>query len=193
MRLQAWAGWIAVCALSVLGTAAPRGEGTGPSVRITSPLGRTGGTGTIRIVAQIQPSPGCVIGPVRFYVDGTLFKTDDDGPPYAVEWVDENPFERRELAVAVEDNLGNSGRDTVVLEAFEVLEVSEVASVLLEAGIYDRRGRFVSGLTSANLIVQEDGVDQAIDLVNHERVPATFAILIDSSQSMSRRFDFVKD
>jgi Ca-activated chloride channel homolog len=193
MRLQAWAGWIAALSLSVLGAATPRGEGTGPSVRITSPLGRTGGQGTIRIVAQIQPSPGCVIGPVRFYVDGSLFKTDDDGPPYAVEWVDENPFERRELSVAVEDNLGNPGRDTIVLEAFEVLEVSEVASVLLEAGIYDRKGRFVSGLTSANLTVQEDGVDQAIDLVNHERVPATFALLIDSSQSMSRRFDFVKD
>ena len=193
MRLQAWAGWVAALSLSVLGAATPRGEGTGPSVRITSPLGRTGGTGTIRIVAQIQPSPGCVIGPVRFYVDGTLFKTDDDGPPYAVEWVDENPFERRELAVAVEDNLGNPGRDAVVLEAFEVLEVSEVASVLLEAGIYDRKGRFVNGLTSTNLTVQEDGVDQAIDLVSHERVPATFALLIDSSQSMSRRFDFVKD
>src|SRR6185312_14268328 len=37
-----------------------------------------------------------------------------------------------------------------------------------------------------------DGVAQAIDLVSQERVPATFALLIDSSQSMARRFDFVK-
>ena len=82
---------------------------------------------------------------------------------------------------------------SVVLEAFEITEISEVASVLLEAGVYDRKGRFVSGLTSANFAVQEDGVAQAIDLVSHERVPATFALLIDSSQSMSRRFDFVKE
>ena len=107
-------------------------------VRITSPLGRTGGIGSVRIVAQIQPPQGGVLGPVRFYVDGALFKTDEDGPPYAVDWVDENPFERRELAVEVEDNFGNSGRDKVVLDAFEIIEVSEVASVLLEAGVYDR-------------------------------------------------------
>jgi Ca-activated chloride channel homolog len=194
MRLHAWVGWIAALSLCVLGNATtPRGEGAGPAVRITSPLGRTGASGAIRIVAQIQPAPGCVLGPVRFYVDGALFKTDDDGPPYAVEWVDENPFERRELAVAVEDNLGNAGRDAVVLEAFELTEVSDVASVLLEAGIYDRKGRFVSGLSAANLAVEEDGVGQTIDLVSHERVPATFALLIDSSQSMSRRFDFVKE
>ncbi len=80
---------------------------------------------------------------MRFYVDGTLFKTDDDGPPYAVEWMDENPFERRELAVEVEDSDGHKGRDKVVLEAFEITEISEVASVLLEAGVYDRKGRFV--------------------------------------------------
>jgi Ca-activated chloride channel family protein len=162
-------------------------------VRITSPLGRTGGVGSVRIVAQVQAPSGSVLGPVRFYIDNTLFKTDADGPPYAVEWFDENPFERRELAVEVEDNLGNKGRDKVVLEAFEIVEVSEVASVLLEAGVYDRKGHFVSGLKPTQFVVNEDGVPQAIDLVSHERVPATFALLIDSSQSMSRRFDFVKD
>ncbi len=162
-------------------------------MRITSPLGRTGGVGTVRIVAQIQAPQGTALGPVRFYVDGTLFKTDEDGPPYAVEWLDENPFERRELAVEVEDVNGNKGRDKVVLEAFELVEVSEVASVLLEAGVYDQTGRFVSGLSSAHFAVKEDGVAQAIDLVSHERVPATFALLIDSSQSMSRRFDFVRE
>jgi VWFA-related protein len=167
--------------------------GTNLPVRITSPLGRTGGVGSVRIVAQVQTPPGSVLAPVRFYVDNVLFKTDTDGPPYAVEWFDENPFERRELAVEVEDNQGNKGRDKVVLEAFEIVEVSEVASVLLEAGVYDRKGHFVSGLKPTQFVVSEDGVPQAIDLVNHERVPATFTLLIDSSQSMSRRFDFVKD
>ena len=50
-------------------------------------------------------------------------------------------------AVEVEDGEGHKGRDKVVLEAFEITEISEVASVLLEAGVYDRKGRFVSGLT----------------------------------------------
>ena len=174
-------------------TTASRGVSADLSIRITSPLGRTGGIGTVRIVAQIQQPPGATLNPVRFYVDGTLFKIDDDGPPYAVEWTDENPFERRELAVEVDDSDGRKGRDKVVLEAFEISEISEVASVLLEAGVYDRTGRFVSGLSATHFVVKEDGVPQAIDLATHERVPATFALLIDSSQSMSQRFDFVKD
>ena len=147
----------------------------------------------MRIVAQIRPAPGTVLGTVRFYVDGTLLNSDEDGPPYAVEWTDENPFERRELSVEVLDNVGNKGRDSVVLEPFDFVELSEVSSVLLEAGVYDRKGRFVSGLTAADFRVEEDGVGQSIDLINQERVPATFALLIDSSQSMSRHFDFVKE
>ena len=73
-------------------------------MRITSPLGRTGSSGSIRIVAQVQPrrTPR-TSDPVRFFVDGQLFRTDSDGPPYVVEWVDENPFERREIAVEVTD------------------------------------------------------------------------------------------
>jgi Ca-activated chloride channel homolog len=194
LRSSTWTTWSAALACGLGFVAASPEAGPGDlSVRITSPLGRTGGVGSVRIVAQIQPPVGCVLGPVRFYVDGALFKTDDDGPPYAVEWVDENPFEKRELAVEVEDNVGHKGRDSVVLEAFEVTEISEVASVLMEAGVYDRTGRFVSGLKAADFNVREDGVQQSIDLVSHERVPATFALLIDSSQSMSRRFDFVRE
>ncbi len=193
MHLRASTTWIVAMAAGVLLLAtSPRAGTTDLPVRITSPLGRTGGIGAVRIVAQIQCPSESVLSPVRFYVDGTLFKTDDDGPPYAVEWVDENPFERRELAVEVEDNLGHKGRDAIVLDAFEVTEISEVASVLLEAGVYDRTGRFVIGLAAKDFAVREDGVAQAIDLVSQERVPATFALLIDSSQSMARRFDFVK-
>jgi len=193
MRLGSWICSGAAFAAGVwLLAAAPRAADSELPVHITSPLGRTGGIGAVRIVAQIQTPSNAVLGPVRFYVDGTLFKTDDDGPPYAVEWVDENPFERRELAVEVEDNVGHKGRDAVVLDAFEVTEIAEVASVLLEAGVYDRTGRFVTGLKASDFEVREDDVAQTIDLVNQERVPATFALLIDSSQSMSRRFDFVK-
>src|SRR4030095_8816853 len=174
MRLRTWTGRLAALACVLLaGIESPRAGDADLQVRITSPLGRTGGVGSVRIVAQIQCPPGAVLGPVRFLVDGTLFKTDDDGPPYAVEWVDENPFERRELSVEVEDNVGHKGRDAVVLGAFEVTEISEVASALLEAGVYDKTGRFVSGLQPHHFRVKEDGVAQTIDLVSQERVPAT--------------------
>ena len=55
------------------------------SVRITSPLGRTGTPGTIRIVAQIRTEDDAPAGPVRFAIDGRLLATDNDGPPYVAE------------------------------------------------------------------------------------------------------------
>ena len=164
------------------------------SVRITSPLGRTGGVGTVRIVAQIQRPSDATLAPVRFYVDGALFKTDDDGPPYAVEWTDENPFERRELAVEVEDSDGRKGRDTRRARGVRDHRDLGGRERTARGGRLRPQGqlRERSELGRASPF-EEDGVAQAIDLVSHERVPATFALLIDSSQSMSRRFDFVKD
>jgi Ca-activated chloride channel homolog len=170
-----------------------RAASTSLAVRITSPLGRMGTSGKVRIVAQIQVPPGVTLGPVSFFVDGVLLGKDEDGPPYALEWFDENPYERREITIEVADSVGNVARDSVVLEPFEIVEVTGVSRVLLEAGVYDKQGHFVGGLSRSNFEVTEDGVAEEIDLVDQETLPATFALLIDSSQSMSRRIDFVRD
>jgi len=178
------AGAVSVCA------AAPA---TPTTVKITSPLGRMGTSGKVRIVAQIQTAPDTILKPIRFLVDNMLLGVDDDGPPYAVEWLDENPYERRVITVEAEDELGQIARDTIELKPFEIVEETGTSRVLLEASVYDKAGKFVSGLTRGNFTVTEDGVQQEIDLVNQETLPATFALLIDSSQSMSRRIDFVRD
>lgn len=163
------------------------------SIRITSPLGRTGSQGTVRIVAQIRARPEAVLSPVQFYVDSALLATDTDGPPYATEWIDENPFEPHEITVQVQDELGQIARDTVRLKAFEIIEVTQVSGVLLEASVQDQRRRFVSGLGASNFFLLENGVPQMLQIVTQEEVAATFALLIDSSQSMSRRIDFVRE
>ena len=170
----------------------PGGPSVGPLVRITSPLGRSGASGTIRIVAQITCPASLELGPVRFYVDGQLLQTDSDGAPYAVEWTDENPFERREISVTVADALGREVSDRVVLEPFDVVEEAQVTSVLVEASVQDKRGRFVKSLPPSAFSVLEDGVPQTLDQARYEPVGATFALLIDSSGSMSRRLDFVQ-
>jgi len=169
-----------------------RAETSGLSVRITSPLGRTGVPGAIRIVAHVEYSPGPPPGEVRFFVDQKLLGAVSAGPPYAVEWVDSNPFERTEIAVEAVDALGNAARDKVVLEPFEVNEAAEVTAVLLEASVQDAKGRFVKGLPPTAFTVTEDGVSQSLDLVRQEAVGATFALLVDQSTSMSRRMDFVQ-
>ncbi len=86
------------------------------TARITSPMGRTGEIATVRIVAQIRPIPETVLSGVQFFVDGKLLATVEGGPPYATEWVDENPFVPTEITVSVADNLGNTATDKVVLK-----------------------------------------------------------------------------
>jgi Ca-activated chloride channel homolog len=173
-------------------TAQSPAPGTGAlSVRITSPMGRTGTAAAVRIVAQVQYGDSTPPGQVRFFVDQQLLGAVQQ-PPYALEWVDENPFERREIAVEAVDSLGRAVTDRVVLDPFEVTEVADVASVLLEASVQDKRGRFVKDIDGSAFSVFEDGVKQSLDLVSQEAVGATFALLVDSSASMSRRMDFVQ-
>ena len=161
-------------------------------IRITSPLGRTGMEGPIRIVARVTPGSGS-LSPIQFYVDGTLVGVDKDGPPYAVEWADDNPFRRREIVAQVADSSGASARDTIALEPLVVTGESHVSSVVLEPSVRDERGRPVNDLTNEDFVVHEDGVPQVLDVVPSDIEPASYTLLIDSSQSMSRRIEFVRD
>ena len=64
-RLAALIAAIA-CVFALLGTRTPA-KGPQPlSVRITSPMGRLGVPGTVRIVAQIKADPEAVLSPVQF-------------------------------------------------------------------------------------------------------------------------------
>jgi VWFA-related protein len=161
------------------------------SLRLTSPLGRTGSAGIVRIVAQVRgAAPGA---PVRFYVDNVLLGEVTDGPPWAIEWADANPFAPCEIAAEVTDPSGATARDVVFLKPFEITESAEVSSVVLETSVQDRLGRFVTGIDPSGFTVMEDGVRQTLDVVRPETLPATYVLLVDSSQSMSRRMDFVRD
>ena len=148
--------------------------------------------GTVRIVAQIHSAPGVALEPVQFFVDGTLLSTVSDGPPYAAEWVDENPFDPREITVTVTDALGNTARDAVRLKPLEVYDESQVTSVLVDATVQDKSGRFVRDLTGQDFKIFEDGVPQALDMAMRDEVGATFALLVDSSQSMANQIDLVR-
>jgi Ca-activated chloride channel homolog len=174
--------------------AASKGDGKIlPTIQITSPLGRTGLPGRVRIVARLTTHTNGEVPPaVRFYVNGKLIATDDDGPPYVAEWEDENPFEPCTLAVEADDAVGNPIRDTVELTPLTVVETSDVTSVGVDAAVQDARGRYVGGLDTSKFILREDGEPQTIDMVTSEAPAATFTLLIDSSQSMSTNIRFVR-
>jgi hypothetical protein len=131
---------------------------------------------------------------VQFFVDGVLVGEDRDGPPYAVEWADKNPYERREITVQVSDGDGHAAKDVVLLEPMELRDETSISSVLLEPLVLDpKTRRWVGGLKSSDFKVFEDGVEQTLDTAAPDRMPATYTLLIDSSQSMSRRMDFVRE
>jgi len=132
----------------------------GNVLRITSPLGRTGLVTRVRIVAQISVAPGVQLSPVDFFVDGKNVGTVQSGPPYAVEWLDENPFEKREIMVQATASTGEKLSDTVSLPPFEVVEKTEVTGVLVETSVFDKSGRFVSDLPGTAFTVPEDDVQQ---------------------------------
>jgi VWFA-related protein len=162
------------------------------SVRLTSPLGRTGVPGIVRVVAQVvTPMPGGRV-PVRFFVDGKPLGVDEDGPPYMTEWEDDNPYEPRVIRVEVDDADGRVLEDTVSLKPLEVIEEASVASVLVEATVTDADGRHVRSLGRDQFSLLENGIPQALDVVQVQELPTTFTLLVDGSQSMSRRIDLVR-
>ena len=162
------------------------------SVRITSPLGRLGLPGAIRIVAQVNHPPQLALESVRFYVNDTLVGDDREGPPYAVEWTDANPFEPTRIRVDATDARGNTASDAIELAPFEILETTGVSRVLLEATVMDKAGRFVGGLDAASFRVLENDEPQTIDLASIESLPVTYTLLVDASQSMHARMEFVR-
>lgn len=172
--------------------AQPAATPTGSSLHITSPLGRTGLVLRVRIVAQIVVAGDARLSPVEFFVDGARVGTVTNGPPYAVEWLDDNPFEKREITVKASDSGGAVLSDTVLLPPYEVVEKAQVTGVLLETSVYDKSGRYVSDLPGAAFAVSEDEVEQTIDLIARENVESDLVLLVDNSQSMSRRFEYVR-
>jgi VWFA-related protein len=188
--------WLGLCAgiLTVTAPALPQADDAAVplTLRITSPLGRTGLHGPIRLVAQVRHAPQAHLQPVKFFVDGRLHGEAIEGPPFAVEWIDENPYEPKEISAEVCDLEGECARDVVKLEPMMIVEEAEVSSVLVEAAVQDAAGKSISGLTADHFALLEDDTPQTLDLVRSDAVDSTYILLVDSSQSMARRLDFVQ-
>jgi VWFA-related protein len=161
-------------------------------IRITSPHGRLPATGPIRIVAQADDEPHTPIVMVRFYVDEAFVGDDVEGPVYAVEWRDDNPFKAVTIRAEAFDEEGRTVTDTVTLPALEITDETSVVSVILDVAVLDSAGRHVAGLGLDAFALSEDDVPQDLAVVDAARVANTYTLLVDASQSMSYRFDFVR-
>jgi Ca-activated chloride channel homolog len=63
--------------------------------------------------------------------------------------------------------------------------------VMMHTSVYDKSGRFVSGLKQGDFKVYEDGIEQNITSFSQEDVPLSMGLLIDLSGSMRSRIDKV--
>ncbi len=173
----------------------PAGRGVlaqGPPIEITSPHGRLATSGPVRIVAQIKAEHSSEVAVVRFFVDEALIGEDKEGPVYAVEWIDKNPFAPASIRAEAVDREGAVGLATVTLPALDLTDETSVASVLMDVSVFDAQGRHVRGLRRGDFSLYENDAAQQIDVVDAATVPTTYTLLVDSSQSMSYRFDFVR-
>jgi Ca-activated chloride channel family protein len=186
---------ILVAVLSFVAAAGARLRADDPplAVRITSPLGRTGTPGAVRIVARVQPDGDTQIQGVKFFVNGAVVGEDVEGPVYAVDWVDDNPFAPTQISVEATDVKGRSATSRIDLAAFDFVEQAEVISVLVEATVHDKAGRPIGGLDKSGFVLEEDGTRQELELVRPEIMPATYVMLVDSSQSIAHGVTFLRD
>ena len=86
---------------------------------------------------------------MTFFVGDQPVGEDTDGPVYAVEWTDDNPFEAVTIRVEATDDAGAVAEDKVTLPAMDITDETSVASVLLDVAVLDEKGRYVSGLTAS--------------------------------------------
>ncbi len=68
---------------------------------------------------------------------------------------------------------------------------SEVRLVVLDVNVKDRSGAFVPGLSKENFAVFENNAAQPITVFAHEDLPVTVGILVDQSQSMIPKRNYV--
>jgi len=63
--------------------------------------------------------------------------------------------------------------------------------VLMYTSVFDKNGRFISGLKKDSFKVYEDGIEQKVSTFSQEDVPVSMGILLDLSGSMRGKIDQV--
>ena len=164
-------------------------------VRITSPLGRTGTPGAVRIVARVEHAGDAAIQGVKFFVDGTARRRrTPTARVYAVEWIDDNPFEPTVITVEVADAKGRT-RDRPRRPGRLRLRRAgrgDRACWSRRPCTTRRAGRSPAS-ASRGFVLEEDGARQKLEVVRPEVMPATYALLVDSSQSIAHGVGFLRD
>jgi Ca-activated chloride channel family protein len=184
-------------ALAVGLAAAPQSQGPadtgGVTIRITSPVEDAYLSGSIRLVAIVDPAP--LVKQVRqvvFFADGRRICT-VQRQPFQCDWDAGDRIVEHTIRVTAELAQGGRAVATVQTRGVKFAEAVDVDVVQLTAVVTDGSGRFVTGLKPDQFKVYDNDRRQTITAFQSENIDLELVSAIDVSSSMKDALPRVKE
>jgi Ca-activated chloride channel family protein len=184
-------------ALTVGLAAAPQSQGPadtgGVTIRITSPVEDAYLSGSIRLVAIVDPAP--LVKQVRqvvFFADGRRICT-VQRQPFQCDWDAGDRIVEHTIRVTAELAQGGRAVATVQTRGVKFAEAVDVDVVQLTAVVTDGSGRFVTGLKPDQFKVYDNDRRQTITAFQSENIDLELVSAIDVSSSMKDALPRVKE
>jgi VWFA-related protein len=156
----------------------------GPRLRIASPLEGSYLAGTVRLIAELDPSSAArEVTQVTFFVDGTQVCAIDRAP-FDCEWDAGERIRAHQIRAVAAMRGGARLVQTVATKALEYVEAVDVDLVQITVVVTDGHGKFVTGLTRKDFVVSEDGKRQTITHFSDGKTPIELVAAIDVSSSV---------
>ena len=164
----------------------------GFAIRITNPQRDDFRFGRSEIDAEVTAADPSLIEKVEFYVDDKLVFIDTEAPYQCVFDFGTEPRSWVIRAVAYHKE-GVTVSDTAILRKVVLNYAVQVDRVILYAAAKSKKGDHLAAndLKKEDLLLEEDGVKQAIIDFYIEKRPVTLAVILDSSGSMQPSMDTV--
>ena len=170
-----------LAAAAVVGLAA---QAAPARLRIVSPIEGGYLAGTVRLVAEVEPSSAVRdVAKVTFYADGTQV-CETAAPPFDCEWDAGERIRAHQIRAVADMRDGSRLVQTVATKAIEYVEAVDVDLVQVTAVVTDDQGTFVTGLTQKDFVVSEDGRRQTITNFADGSTPVELVAAIDVSSSV---------
>ena len=185
-----------LAAATVALSAAPQSQTTpdsGVNVRITSPVEDAYLSGSIRLVAVIDP-PQMVkqVKQVVFFADGKRVCA-VQRQPFQCDWDAGDRIIEHTIRATAELAQGGRAIATVQTRGVKFAEAVDVDVVQLTAVVTDGSGRFVSGLKPQDFKVYDNDRLQPITSFQSENIDLELVTAIDVSSSMKEALPRVKE
>ncbi len=164
----------------------------GFAIRITNPQRDDFRFGRSEIDAEVTAADPSLIEKVEFYVDDKLVFIDTEAPYQCIFDFGTEPRSWVIRAVAYHKE-GVTVSDTAILRKVVLNYAVQVDRVILYAAAKSKKGDHLAAndLNKEDLLLEEDGVKQAIIDFYIEKRPVTLAVILDSSGSMQPSMDTV--